>query len=193
MVLGHEGIGVVLQIGPEVRMLRKGDRVGWGYQHDSCGLCQVCLEGDEVHCDTGEVYGDSNLDQGAFATNVIWREAHLLRIPDDLSDVDAAPLMCAGNTVFSALATMNLTQGAKVGVLGMGGLGHLAVQFAAKQGFRVTVLSRTEEKEKDALELGAKDFHLFNDLPGLPLGEALDALLITASHLSGNVAFLSEE
>lgn len=193
MVLGHEGIGIVLQIGPEVRTLRKGDRVGWGYQHDSCGLCQVCLEGEEVHCDLGEVYGDSNLDQGAFATNAIWREAHLLRIPDNLSDVDAAPLMCAGNAVFSALATMDLTPGAKVGVLGMGGLGHLAIQFAAKQGFKVTVLSRTEEKEKDALDMGAKEFRLFENLPGLPLGEPLDALLITASHFSGNAAFLLED
>jgi D-arabinose 1-dehydrogenase-like Zn-dependent alcohol dehydrogenase len=188
MISGPEGVGVVLKVGPEVRMLQKGDRVGWGYQHNSCGICRERFRGEETACNAGQGYGDVNSNQGAFGTMAVRREAFLLRIPDYLTDVYAAPLMCAGSAVFSALVNSGLPAGARVGVLGMGRLGHLAIQFAAKQGMKVTVLSQTKAKRSDALELGASGFHVFETISELRQSEAFDLLLITSSHHLGNVA-----
>ncbi|KAK9326522.1 chaperonin 10-like protein, partial [Lipomyces starkeyi] len=92
IVLGHEGVGVVEAVGPDCRFLKKGDRVGWGYEVDSCGHCLECLQGKEIFCPERALYGVKNLDQGSFATHAIWREAFLHPIPEGLSDVDAAPL-----------------------------------------------------------------------------------------------------
>lgn len=192
MVLGHEAVGFVQEIGPEVQSLRVGDRVGWGYQHGSCGQCIHCLSGDEVHCMDGLFYGLSKFEQGAFATHAIWNEPFLLSIPENLADIEAAPLMCAGGTVFSALRKAGIRPGGKVGILGLGGLGHLAVQFAAKQGYRVTVISRTQEKRNDALGLGATEFYTMDDVQD---SSDLDALFVTADRfgrlpLSGNTQIL---
>jgi D-arabinose 1-dehydrogenase-like Zn-dependent alcohol dehydrogenase len=191
MVLGHEGIGTVEKVGPNVRLLHVGDRVGWGYQHDSCGICKECLAGKEIHCPKGEFYGTANTNQGAFATQAIWREPFLFRIPEHLTDADAAPLMCAGSTVFFGLQMSCALPGARIGILGMGGLGHLAIQFASKQGYKPIVLSRTESKEKAALELGATEFHLVEDPPN-PKDDIqpLDVLLVTASQVTGELLFL---
>lgn len=188
MVLGHEGIGIVEKVGPSVRLLQAGDRVGWGYQHDSCGICKECLDGNEIHCPKGEFYGIANTDQGAFATHAIWREPFLFRIPENLTDSDAAPLMCAGSTVFSGLQKACALPGARIGILGMGGLGHLAIQFASKQGYKPIVLSRTRNKEKDALELGATEFYVVEE-PPKPTNDIqpLDVLLVTASQVTGKL------
>ena len=93
MALGHEGIGVVEATGPGARYLKKGDRVGWGYEHDSCGQCKQCLSGRETYCPERAMYGEADLDQGSFADGAVWREAFLFKIPDELSDEEAAPLM----------------------------------------------------------------------------------------------------
>ncbi|KAB5515313.1 chaperonin 10-like protein [Coniochaeta sp. 2T2.1] len=156
MVLGHEGVGLVEAVGPDVKKLREGDRVGWGYETDSCGLCDFCLQGAEIFCPQRAIYGTSNLDQGSFASHAIWREAFLHPIPDGLSDEDAAPLQCGGATVFTALHDAHPND--TVGIMGIGGLGHLAIQFAAKMGLRVVVLSGTERKRKQAMQLGAHRF-----------------------------------
>jgi D-arabinose 1-dehydrogenase-like Zn-dependent alcohol dehydrogenase len=99
MVLGHEGVGVVEAVGPEVKYLKKGDRVGWGYENDSCGHCQECLQGSETFCAKRELYGGANLDQGSFASGAVWREAFLHLIPDNMSDEVAAPLVRASRFI----------------------------------------------------------------------------------------------
>lgn len=154
--LGHEGVAVVEQTGPGVTYLKKGDRVGWGYQTDHCGHCLECLQGNDVYCNERVIYGSGNTDQGSFATHAVLREAFLHPIPDDISDEDAAPLQCAGATVFTALHDVDSND--TVGIMGVGGLGHIAIQFAAKLGCRVVVLSGSDSKKSDAAKLGAHRF-----------------------------------
>ncbi|KAL1892351.1 hypothetical protein Sste5346_007089 [Sporothrix stenoceras] len=183
MVLGHEGSGVVEAVGPEVKNLAKGDRVGWGYQTDACGACQQCLTGHETYCAGRNLYGYHNFDQGSFASGAVWREAFLHKLPDNLSDEAAAPLQCGGATVYAALQGLE-KPGVTVGVLGVGGLGHLAIQFAAKMGCRVVVLSGSSAKREQALQLGAHKFVATNE--GQTLGDdgegwTIDRLLVTSS------------
>jgi D-arabinose 1-dehydrogenase-like Zn-dependent alcohol dehydrogenase len=123
MVLGHEGVGIVEETGPDVKSLKKGDRVGWGYEHDSCGQCQQCLKGDETFCPQRQMYALADLDQGSFAHGAVWREAFLFRIPEGMSDEVAAPLMCGGATVFNALHLYGTQSTETVGIMGVGGLG----------------------------------------------------------------------
>jgi D-arabinose 1-dehydrogenase-like Zn-dependent alcohol dehydrogenase len=181
MALGHEGAGVVEQIGPNVRNLKKGDRVGWGYQHDSCGSCEYCLTGRETYCPKRHMYGYANLDQGSFASHGVWKEAFLYKLPDSITDANAAPLMCGGATVFNALYTYNIKCTDRVGVMGVGGLGHLAIQFAARLGCDVVVFSGTESKKDEAMKLGAKEFIATKGKKDLEIGRKLDALLVTSS------------
>jgi D-arabinose 1-dehydrogenase-like Zn-dependent alcohol dehydrogenase len=91
MVFGHEGMGVVQEVGAGVKGLRVGDRVGWGYQTNSCGVCQQCLSGNDDYCAEREFYGMANLDQGSFAEAAVWKEGYLFKIPDNISDIDAGP------------------------------------------------------------------------------------------------------
>lgn len=93
MALGHEGVGIVEELGPSVTHLKKGDRVGWGYQHNSCGHCQECLKGTETYCKERAMYAGADKDQGSFASHAVWKEAFLFKIPDEISDEAAAPLM----------------------------------------------------------------------------------------------------
>jgi NADPH:quinone reductase-like Zn-dependent oxidoreductase len=95
MALGHEGAGVVEAVGPDSKVLKVGDRVGWGYVHDSCGHCLECLQGWETFCPERQMYGYADLDQGSFASHAVWRESFLFKLPDGLSDVEAAPLVSA--------------------------------------------------------------------------------------------------
>lgn len=123
MVLGHEGVGIVEATGPDCKVLKKGDRVGWGYEHDCCGHCQQCLGGTETYCPERQMYGEADLDQGSFAHGAVWKEAFLFKIPDGLSDEAAAPLQCGGATVFNALYSYDIKPTETVGVMGVGGLG----------------------------------------------------------------------
>ncbi|XXG97638.1 hypothetical protein Hte_003945 [Hypoxylon texense] len=179
MVLGHEGCGVVEDVGPDCKHLKKGDRVGWGFSHDSCGYCDECLEGFEQFCVDRGIYGAANFDQGSFASHAIWREGFLHKTPDGLSDAEAAPLQCGGATVFAAL--YNAQHGETVGVVGMGGLGHLAIQFASKLGCRVVVLSGTDRKKDEAFRLGATEFVAMKGVEDLKVGRPLQRLLVTTS------------
>lgn len=185
MALGHEGTGVVEDVGPNVTYLKKGDRVGWGYEHDSCGTCEYCLTGKEQYCPDRKMYGMHDFDQGSFASHAVWREAFLFKIPDELTDVEAAPLMCGGATVFNALMTAQVKPTDRVAIMGVGGLGHLAIQFAAKMGCDVVVLSGTDSKKEEALKLGAKDFIAMKGKDSIDVGRKIDVLVITTSVMPG--------
>lgn len=182
MVLGHEGVGIVVDLGPGVKYLKKGDRVGWGYETDSCGHCLECLDSAEIYCKERSIYGGSRtVDQGSFASHAIWREAFLHPIPETLSDEHAAPLQCGGATVYTALQGVKPTD--TVGIMGVGGLGHLAIQFAAKMGCRVVVLSGSDRKQEEAAGLGAHKFLVSKDLDSQVRGDSwlINRLLVTTS------------
>ncbi|KAK5115310.1 hypothetical protein LTR62_001510 [Meristemomyces frigidus] len=181
MVLGHEGVGIVMELGPETTYLKKGDRVGWGYEHTSCGHCQQCLKGNETFCPERAMYGFADLDQGSFAHGAVWREAFLFPIPEGMSDEVAAPLQCGGATVFNALHQFNTQPTEVVGIMGVGGLGHLAIQFAAKMGCRVVVLSGSDRKKDEAMKLGAHEFVATKGLKELKVERPLDRLLVCTS------------
>ncbi|CAJ0552576.1 Ff.00g006540.m01.CDS01 [Fusarium sp. VM40] len=179
MVLGHEGVGIVEAIGDSVVSVNIGDRVGWGYCHGSCLNCDSCDKGEELYCEKRELYGFCDLDQGSFATHATWHEHFLFRIPETIPSAEAAPLMCAGAAVYSALRSAGVQWHHRVGVLGLGGLGHLAVQYAAKMGCHVTVYSHSSGKEAAARSLGASDFQVMGD-NSLP-GRAVDCMLLTGA------------
>lgn len=181
MALGHEGTGVVEATGPDAKILKKGDRVGWGYEHDCCGHCRQCLTGWETLCAERKMYGAADLDQGSFGSHAVLREAFLFKIPENISNEDAGPLMCGGSTVFNALHVAQVRPTARVGVVGVGGLGHLAIQFAAKMGCQVVVFSGTDNKKDEAIKLGATEFHATKGVKELKLGKPIDNLLVTTS------------
>ncbi|KAI0426762.1 GroES-like protein [Xylaria sp. FL1042] len=181
MGLGHEGIGVVEKTGPLCKVLRAGDRVGWGYNHSYCGRCAQCLAGNDIYCVERALYGDADLDQGSFGSHAVWREVALFKIPDDMPDEYAAPLQCAGATVFSALHSYRTQPTETVGIMGVGGLGHLAIQFASKMGCRVVVLSGSESKKDEAMKLGTHEFIATKGKTELKVSHKLDRLLVTTS------------
>ncbi|KAJ6597541.1 putative NADP-dependent alcohol dehydrogenase C 2 [Mycena vulgaris] len=191
MVLGHEGIGTVVQLGEQVKGLKVGDVVGWGYTHKTCGDCSHCLAGHDNFCTNVEMYGTANFDQGSFGSHAVWDASWLFKIPAGLEPEAAAPLMCGGATVFSVIDTYNIRPTDRVGVVGVGGLGHLAIQFLAKMGVRVVVFSTTEEKRAEALQLGAAEFYATAGVKTLDIGAPLDHLLVTSSFLPDWTLFLN--
>lgn len=161
-----------------------GDRVGFGYVKDGCGKCDHCSKGDYYYCKVApRQYGGSDLDQGPFSDFAVWPEDNLHKIPDNISDVEAAPLLCAGLTVFTPMIRHGIKPGHRVGVVGIGGLGHLAMQFAAKLGANVTVFSSSDNKKDEALKLGASDFWLSSDLKTKKPDLKLDYLIVMSSKL----------
>lgn len=162
IALGHEGVGIVAEIGSEVTHLKVGDRAGGGYHRHSCGQCSYCLGGQDIWCYNRVVFGEGDTSNGTFATFYVAHETYLHRIPDSLPSEYAAPLQCAGATVYSAVvATVKPTQ--RVGIVGIGGLGHLAIQFASKMGAEVVVFSSSKNKEGEARGFGASEFYLTNE------------------------------
>lgn len=161
-VPGHEIIGRVIEIGPEVKRYKVGDYVAVGCMVDSCMECDQCKKGEEQLCREGNTGTYGGFDRftkeptlGGYSKHLVVREEFALRVPDGLDLSRAAPLLCAGITTWSPLRTWNAGPGSRVGVIGLGGLGHMAVKLAVGLGADVTVLSRTKDKEKDALALGA--------------------------------------
>ncbi|KAF2097528.1 GroES-like protein [Rhizodiscina lignyota] len=186
MALGHEGVGIVQEVGPVVKNLRKGDRVGWGYLHNSCGMCEKCWTGHETYCAKRETYGAANFDQGSMASHGVWRESFLFRVPEGLTDAEAAPLMCGGATVWSAMELYGIGPTSRVGVIGVGGLGHLAIQFISKMGAEAVVFSGTDSKEAEAKRLGANKFYATkgkSEIDDPALQSHLDYLIVTSSYL----------
>lgn len=155
-VPGHEIAGVIDAVGAGVTGWQPGQRVGVGWYGGHCGRCEACRSGDFVLCEQGQVPGISY--DGGYAQYMVAPVEALARMPEDLSDVDAAPLLCAGITTFNALRHSGARAGDVVAVHGIGGLGHLGVQYAAKMGFRTVAIARGKDKEPLAWQLGAHDY-----------------------------------
>jgi D-arabinose 1-dehydrogenase-like Zn-dependent alcohol dehydrogenase len=153
-VPGHEVIGIIDAVGANVQGWAAGQRVGVGWHGGNCGYCDTCRSGDPFACETGSLVTGITSD-GGYAEYMVARAETLARVPEDLSNVDAAPLMCAGITTFNALRNSGARPGETVAVLGLGGLGHLGVQFAAKLGFRTVAIARGQDKVPLAHQLGA--------------------------------------
>ncbi len=155
-VPGHEVAGVVDAVGPDVVLWQPGQRVGVGWFGGHCGRCPPCRRGDFILCVNLEVPGIAY--DGGYAEYMVAPAAALALIPDDLSSEEAAPLLCAGITTFNALRNSGARPGDLVAVLGVGGLGHLGVQFAAKSGYDTVAVGRGKDKEELALKLGARRY-----------------------------------
>ena len=170
MVPGHEIVGRVTRVGPKVTKFKVGDLAGVGCMVDSCGRCEHCRAGHEQFCVQGVAltYNGTEMDRktptyGGYSQRIVVDERFALRIQpgQDLSGV--APLLCAGITTYSPLRHWKVKQGSRVGVVGLGGLGHMAVKLAAAMGAEVTMLSTSRRKEADARRLGAHEFGLTSD------------------------------
>jgi D-arabinose 1-dehydrogenase-like Zn-dependent alcohol dehydrogenase len=170
-VPGHEIAGVIDTVGAGVEGWQKGQRVGVGWHGGHCGRCEHCRQGDFVLCQRGLVPGISY--DGGYAEYMVAPVEALARVPDDLSDVDAAPLLCAGITTFNALRHSGARGGDVVAILGIGGLGHLGVQYAQKMGFRTVAIARGQDKAALAKQLGG---HHYIDSEAENVAEALQAL-----------------
>jgi uncharacterized zinc-type alcohol dehydrogenase-like protein len=162
IVVGHEIVGRVIEVGPSVSNYKVGDHVAVGCMVDSCQVCDQCHKGEEQLCREGNTGTYASTDRvtgehthGGYSKHLVVREEFCLRVPDGLDLAKTAPLLCAGITTYSPLRTWNVGPGSRVGVIGLGGLGHMAVKLAVGLGADVTVMSRTRDKEADALALGA--------------------------------------
>jgi D-arabinose 1-dehydrogenase-like Zn-dependent alcohol dehydrogenase len=189
VVPGHEVAGVVDAIGDGVHGWTAGERVGVGWFGGNCGYCEPCRRGDLVDCQNKPIPGVTA--DGGYAEYLVCRAAALARMPDDLPAEEAAPLMCAGVTTFNALRRSGARAGGLVAVLGIGGLGHLGVQFAVKLGFETVAVARGKEKEELARRLGA---HHYIDSEAEDVAAALSqlggaaAILATAANASAMTA-----
>ncbi|MBY6087279.1 NAD(P)-dependent alcohol dehydrogenase [Priestia flexa] len=169
LVPGHEIAGIVTDVGPEVTKYKVGDRVGVGCMVDSCGDCENCRKGEEQYCLNGmtptyagvDKYGEPT--QGGYSTHIVVIEDFVVKIPDNIELDAAAPLLCAGITTFSPLHRWEAGPGKKVAIVGMGGLGHMAVKIASAMEADVTVLSQTLNKQEDGLSFGAKEYYATNN------------------------------
>ncbi len=157
LVAGHEVVGEVIEIGEGVTSLKIGDRVGFGWIRNACGRCDYCLQGEENICRNG-YQGLILGHHGGFANRMRASANFAYKIPDALDSASAAPLLCAGITVYTPLRTHIKRPNTKVGVMGIGGLGHLAIKFAREMGAEVTAFSTSPTKEKEAKEFGAHYF-----------------------------------
>ena len=165
MVPGHEIVGRVARVGSGVRGFAVGDPVGVGCLVDSCRTCPSCQRDLEQFCENGPAwtYNGTLMDRktqtyGRYSTRIVVDQAFVLRVPSNLDLAGAAPLLCAGITTYSPLRHWHVGKGTRVGVVGLGGLGHMAVKLAAAMGAEVTVLSTSHKKEPDAKRLGARAF-----------------------------------
>ena len=155
-VPGHEVAGVIDAVGSDVPVFKAGQRVGLGWHGGHCNYCTPCRRGDFILCENGQIAGISY--DGGYADYVIAPANALALIPDDLADTDAAPLMCAGVTTYNSLRHSGAKPGDLVAILGIGGLGHLAVQFAAKSGYNTVAIARGADKGPLAKQLGADHY-----------------------------------
>lgn len=180
LVPGHEVVGIVTETGSAVSLLKVGDRVGIGWQSGSCGTCEWCLAGQENMCSRAQPTCVGR--HGGFADRIVTSERFAFKLPENLDSENAAPLLCAGVTVFSPYRLYQVKEGMKVGVLGIGGLGHLAVQFASKLGFETTAISGSPDKEAEAMALGAHHFLSNSDQSALrSKANSFDFILSTVS------------
>jgi alcohol dehydrogenase (NADP+) len=169
VVPGHEIAGVVTEVGSEVSKYKVGDRVGVGCMVDSCRECSSCLAGLEQYCKPGATFTynsigkDGQSTQGGYSQAIVVDEKYVVRIPDALPLDAAAPLLCAGITLFSPLRHWNAGPNTRLGIIGLGGLGHMGVKLGAAMGADVTVLSQSLKKMEDGLRLGASNYYATAD------------------------------
>jgi uncharacterized zinc-type alcohol dehydrogenase-like protein len=188
VVPGHEIAGVVTEVGSEVTKYQVGDRVGVGCFVDSCRKCSTCLAGEEQYCKRGlittydGVGKDGQPTYGGYSGAIVVDENYVLRIPDSLPLDSAAPLLCAGITLYSPLRHWHAGPGKRVAIIGLGGLGHMGVKLGAAMGADVTVLSQSLKKMEDGLRLGASHYYATSD-PGTftTLAGSFDLILNTVS------------
>ncbi len=171
VVPGHEIAGAIEKLGEGVHGWREGQRVGVGWFGGNCGWCEWCRRGSLIDCENMEIPGITR--DGGYADYVVVRASALAAMPDELTPEEAAPLLCAGITTFNALRRSGARGGDRVAVLGVGGLGHLGVQFAVRLGFETVAIARGAEKESLARELGAH--HYLDSTAGDP-AQALNEL-----------------
>lgn len=155
-VPGHEVVGTVEKAGANASQWKDGMRVGVGWHGGHCFTCEPCRKGDFINCENGKIAGISY--DGGYAEYMTAPQEAIAKVPDELSSEEAAPLLCAGITTFNSLRNTDAKPGDVVAVQGIGGLGHLAVQYAAKMGFRTVAISTSDDKEDLAKELGAHHF-----------------------------------
>jgi uncharacterized zinc-type alcohol dehydrogenase-like protein len=197
-VVGHEIVGIVSEVGSAVTLHQIGDRVGVGCMVNSCRECENCLAGEEQYCLKGNtgtyaaVDLDGTITQGGYSTHVVVVEDFVLKVPDSIPFEAAAPLLCAGITTYSPLAHWKAGPGKKVAVVGMGGLGHMAVKIAHAMGAEVTVLSQSLSKQEDGLRLGADHYYATSDPATFEtLANSFDLIINSVSALIDINAYLS--
>jgi uncharacterized zinc-type alcohol dehydrogenase-like protein len=188
IVPGHEIAGVVAAVGAGVDRFAVGDRVGVGCMVDSCGKCEYCIAGEEQFCVKGNVQTynardyDGEVTYGGYSRQIVVKDRFVVKIPDAIELQDAAPLLCAGITTYVPLKHWHAGEGTKVAIVGMGGLGHVAVQLAAAMGAEVTVLSQSLSKQEDGLRFGAKHYYATSERETFKqLAGSFDLILNTVS------------
>lgn len=189
LVPGHEIVGRISKVGSNVTKFKEGELAGVGCFVDSCRQCASCKEGEEQYCEEGMTGTYNSYERGTniptyggYSTTITVDENYVLHISDKLDLKGVAPLLCAGITTYSPLRYLGVTKGHKVGVLGLGGLGHMAVKFAAAFGAEVTMLSSSPSKEADAKKLGAHNFVLTSDKEQMKAhANTFDVILNTVS------------
>ncbi len=198
LIPGHEIAGIVSEVGSEVTKYKVGDRVGVGCMVDSCRECKHCHNGEEQYCIKGNTMTYGAIDRfgerthGGYSTHMVVTEDFVLRIPDGIKLDVAAPLLCAGITTYSPLHHWGAGPGKKVAVVGLGGLGHMAVKIAHAMGAEVTILSHSLAKKDDGLRLGADHFFATSDAETFKkLAGSFDLIVNTVSAKVDLNAFLS--
>lgn len=189
LVPGHEIVGRVRSVGAKVRHFKVGDLAAVGCFVDACGQCQPCQEGEDHYCKGGITltYGSPErkapniLSQGGFSNNYVVDARYALQVPDNLDPKGVAPLLCAGITTYSPLRRWQVGPGMRVGVVGLGGLGHMAIKFARAFGAEVTLFTTSTAKADDALRLGANKVVLSTDKAAMRSTRGLDFILDTVS------------
>ena len=188
MVPGHEIVGIAAQTGAQVKKFKPGDKVGVGCLVESCRECSECQEGYQQYCGhpvftyNSKEKDGKTLTQGGYSTRIVVNEDFVLRLPENLPMDATAPLLCAGITTYSPLRHWKAGPGKKVGVIGLGGLGHMAVKIAHAMGAEVSVLSRSRKKEADARRLGAASYYAMGEEGAFgKLAGTFDLILCTVS------------
>jgi len=179
LVPGHELVGEVVELGAGIAHLKVGQRVGVGWQRSACLQCPECLRGAENLC--SENKGTITDGYGGFADHIQVDARFCFPLPDGIASVAAGPLLCGGVTVYSGLRHAGMTSGQEIGVVGVGGLGHLAIQFASRLGNRVTALTSSANKIEIAVKLGAHEAIVYHDAPTRKPARPFDILISTAA------------
>ncbi|MEO6174203.1 MAG: NAD(P)-dependent alcohol dehydrogenase [Flavobacterium circumlabens] len=199
LVPGHEIVGRIVAVGSEVSKFKVGELAGIGCFVDSCRTCPSCQAGEEQFCDEGMTQTYNSVERGTdiptrggYSTSIIVDENYTLHVSEKLDLKGVAPLLCAGITTYSPLRYLKVGKGHKVGVLGLGGLGHMAVKFAVSFGAEVTMLSHSPSKEADAKKLGAHHFALTSNPETMEsLANSFDFILNTVSAKHDHNAYLN--